>query len=413
MNVLDVVRIALLCAEAVIGFFVLYLLAVASAAAVATLAQARVKRRGGARALANTPAFVIVIPAHDEESTLGSLLDCLTALTYPRERYTVCVIADNCADGTAALAGKYAGVRVYERHDERRGKGYALAWVFEQIAADQLSYDACLVLDADAVVEPDVVQAYAEALSRGAQAVQGRYLVLNPRASASSALRWVALALANHVRPLGRYTLGASASITGNGFCLTRELVQTHPWRAFGLAEDYQYYLSLVELGVRVHYATNAQILSLMPTSFRQLHTQDIRWESASAGQTPARVIAWRLLLGWLRTGDFRRLEAVIELLTPQISVLALSSVLLLGAAVALWMPVALVGALSLVVGLTLYVSSAFALLRPPIEAYRALLFAPWYAAQKAWIILVVRRRASETNAWVRTRRESESVVSE
>lgn len=406
MNVLDILRVALLCAEAMIGFFVLYLLAVAGAAAVATLAQARYARRdnGGK---ANTPSVAIVIPAHDEETTLGGLLECLSALSYPRERYTVCVVADNCEDRTAAIARAYAGVRVYERRDDiRRGKGYALAWIFEQIAADGLSYDAYLVLDADAVVEPDVLRAFADALGDGAQAVQGRYLALNPRASASAALRWIALALANHVRPLGRYSLGASASITGNGFCLTYALLQAHPWRAFGLAEDYQYYLSLVESGVRVHYAPRAQVLSAMPTSFRQMRTQDVRWESAGAGQTPARVIASRLLLGWLHTGDFRRLEAVIELVTPQLSVFALCDVLFLAASVALWEPVAFVGALGLIVGLALYVSSAFALLRPPVEAYRALLFAPWYAAQKAWIILVVRHRAGETHTWVRTSRE-------
>ena len=408
MSVIDLARIALLCVEAIIAFFVLYLLVVASAA---TLAQARARRHNAAGAPRDLPAFVIVIPAHDEESTLGNLLGCLSALTYPRERFTVCVVADNCEDGTAALARGYAGVRVYERHDARQGKGYALAWIFEQIAADGLNYDACLVLDADAVIGPGLLHAYVEALSRGAQAIQGRYLVLNPSASPSSALRWLALALANYVRPLGRYTLGASASITGNGFCLTRELLRDHPWRAFGLAEDYQYYLGLAQSGVRVHYAPDAHILSLMPTRFSELRTQDIRWESVDAGQTPSRVIAWRLLLGWARTGDFRRLEAVIELLTPQISVLALSSVLLVVAAAALRSPAALVLSLGVVAGLTLYVSSAFSLLHPPLQTYRAVLIAPWYAAQKAWILLVVRHRASETNAWVRTRRESESVV--
>ena len=65
-----------------------------------------------------------------------------------------------------------------------------------------------------------------------------------------------------------------------------------------------------------------------------------------------------------------------------------------------------LVGAIGLILGLCLYVSSAFVLLRPPIEVYRALLFAPWFALRKAWIILVVSRRKRETSSWVRTSRE-------
>ncbi len=409
MGVLDVARAVLLIAEAVAGLFVLYLCILAGAAAVATYAPSSRTRRGGDSPTRAATNYVIVIPAHNEELIIENLLENLRALTYPRERYTICVVADNCTDGTAAIARahEHEGVRVYERNDDtRRGKGFALRWIFERIEVERLNYHACLVLDADAVVEANALDVFAQSLSQGAQAVQGRYLVLNPRASASSALRWVALALANHVRPLGRYTLGASASITGNGFCLTRELLQTHPWSAFGLAEDYQYYLSLVESGIRVHYALDAHIESAMPTTFQQMRTQDVRWESMGAGQTPARVIAWRLFGGWLRTRDARRLEALIELITPSLSLLGLYSALLVIAAGLLRELLPLAGALGLIVGLCLYVSSAFVLLHPPIAVYRALLFAPWFALRKAWIILVVSRRKRETSAWVRTSRE-------
>ncbi len=407
MDVLGFTRGALLVAETIAGFFVLYLCVVAGAAVVATLARAGRSQRGDGGSARTVPDFVIVIPAHNEEKTLGVLLDSLKRLTYPREHYTVCVIADNCTDATVAVARAYEGVRVYERRDEaRRGKGYALNWMFERIEAEGMSYDACLSLDADALVEPDILESFVPALVRGAQAVQGRYLALNPQAAPSAALRWVALALSNHVRPLGRYTLGSSAAISGNGFCLTRDLLLAHPWRAFGLTEDYQYYLSLVEAGVRVHYVPDAIVLSAMPTTFRDLRTQDVRWESLGAGQTPTRVIAWRLLRSWLRTRDFMRLEALIELITPQLSLMCLSSVFLAIAAVALQDPAAIVGAFGLIVGLCLYVSSAFLLLRPPGEAYRALLFAPWFALRKVWIVLVVSRRKSETSVWARTSRE-------
>jgi cellulose synthase/poly-beta-1,6-N-acetylglucosamine synthase-like glycosyltransferase len=406
VDVLGAARIILVAAEATVGVFVLYLCVVAGAAVVATFARTGRTRRDGEGPAEAMRDFIIVIPAHDEEKTLSVLLDCLCALTYPREHYMVCVVADNCGDSTAAVARAYEGVRVYERCDDTRlGKGYALNWIFERIEAERLHYDACLILDADAVVESDILESFVPALSRGAQAVQGRYLTLNPREATSAALRWVALALANHVRPLGRYTLGSSASITGNGFCLTHALLQAHPWRAFGLTEDYQYYLSLVESGVRTHYAPDAVVLSAMPTTFRELRSQDVRWESMGAGQTPARVIAWRLLRAWLRARDLMRLEALIELLTPPLSLLCLSSALLAIAAVLMRDPLALIGAFVLMAGLSLYVSSAFLLLRAPIEAYRALLFAPWFALRKVWIIFVVSRRKRETSAWVRTSR--------
>lgn len=406
MDVLDAARAVVLVAECAVGLLVLYLCVVAAAAVVATLVRAPGTGSQETGTSRFAPSFAIIVPAHDEERMLGALLDCLGALAYPRDRYMMCVVADNCSDSTAAVARSRAGVHVYERaDDDHRGKGYALRWILDRLESEGARYDAYLILDADAVVEPGVLAAFARALAGGAQAAQGRYLALNPRASASAALRWIALALANYVRPYGRYTLGASASITGNGFCLTRDLVRAHPWSAFGLTEDYQYYLSLAEAGVKVAYAPDALILSAMPTTFSQLHTQDVRWESTAAGQTPLRVTAGRLLWGGLRARDLARLEALVELITPPLSLLGLYSIALVVAAALLHDPLALGLAVATVVGLVLYVSSAF-VLRPPAEVYRALLYAPWYALRKIWILLVVRRRKSETSVWARTSRE-------
>src|SRR5439155_13441466 len=91
------------------------------------------------------PTFAVIVPAHNEAILLGRLLESLARLRYPKERYSVYVVADNCQDGTAALARTYERVRVYERVDqERRGKGYALRWLLDQLQADGLNADAYL-----------------------------------------------------------------------------------------------------------------------------------------------------------------------------------------------------------------------------------------------------------------------------
>ncbi len=110
-------------------------------------------------------------------------------------------------------------------------------------------------------------------LVRGAKALQACNTVLNVTESPSTALRWVALTLVNHVRPLGRNGLGCSATLTGNGMCLSHEILQRYPWQAFGIAEDYQYYLTLVQHGVRVSYVPEAIVRSQMPVTFQQMRT--------------------------------------------------------------------------------------------------------------------------------------------
>lgn len=54
-------------------------------------------------------------------------------LNYPKDMYDVFVIADNCTDNTAKISKKY-GVNVCERFNkDKRGKGYALEWMFDKL----------------------------------------------------------------------------------------------------------------------------------------------------------------------------------------------------------------------------------------------------------------------------------------
>jgi glycosyltransferase involved in cell wall biosynthesis len=104
--------------------------------------------------------FDIVVPAHDEAGNIAQTIASLRASDWPAAHFRVIVVADNCTDDTAAVATA-AGATVIERHDpERRGKGYALEYAFRfcQAAA---SATAIVVVDADAVVSRNLLEAFA------------------------------------------------------------------------------------------------------------------------------------------------------------------------------------------------------------------------------------------------------------
>src|SRR5690348_15340916 len=65
---------------------------------------------------APTHTFAILVPAHNEELTLPAALQSLAVLDYPPELMRVCVVADNCTDGTASVA-REAGSECIERND--------------------------------------------------------------------------------------------------------------------------------------------------------------------------------------------------------------------------------------------------------------------------------------------------------
>jgi len=401
----QILRWLVFAAQILLALPILYLCIVSISAILTTH---RRKVQYGQSTLGEEPSpinFAILIPAHNEEGIIDSLLVSLSKLAYPKDQYSVYVVADNCTDHTAELVRGTGWAHVYERFDqERRGKGYALSWLIQKLTEDHLIYDAYVMLDADSVVSPTFLQAMASELRKGVQALQACMTVLNITESPSTALRWVAMTLMNHVRPLGRNSLGCSSTLNGNGMCFTHDHLQRYPWQAFSLAEDYEYYLTLIEHGERVRYVPEAVIWTQMPITFAQMRIQDIRWEASGGSQATWRV-ALGLLKAGLRHGDFARLEAIAELLTPPLSVLAFWCLLTLVFSLFVWPWPGLCISSLLIIGLSGYVSTAFYLLRPPHTVYTALLYAPGFAIWKLWVYCVLSRSKKHTREWVRTSR--------
>ncbi len=73
----------------------------------------------------------IIVPAHNEESNLPSLLDSLLSLIKSGKwGGEIVVVDDHSSDGTAALADSYSkrhrNIKVIHRRDGKRGMGYSL-----------------------------------------------------------------------------------------------------------------------------------------------------------------------------------------------------------------------------------------------------------------------------------------------
>ena len=350
--------------------------------------------------------FAVVVPAHDEEASLGATLASLAAIAYPPELVETIVIADNCSDRTAEIA---AGARatVWERHASAGGKGAALEWALGRVVAEREACEAVAVVDADCTVAPNLLSELDTCLRAGAAAVQAVYEVANPSASATAGLRYASFALINLVRPLGKARLGLSAGLFGTGMAFRRELLADHPWRARSLVEDQEYHLELVAAGVRVAFAPDTRVRSAMPTSLARSRSQQLRWD-AGRGELIRR---WtpRLLAAAARHRDPARAHAALEPLVPPQSVLLAANVA--GAALALGgtratrraglANLALQGA---------FVAGGLALARAPAAVWRALAFAPVLAV---WKLVLLRRLwlGTRPREWVRTAREPCSVA--
>jgi cellulose synthase/poly-beta-1,6-N-acetylglucosamine synthase-like glycosyltransferase len=111
--------------------------------------------------------LVVLVPAHDEAGLIGRCVESLRSQSYPDERYDVVVIADNCADDTAGVA-RAAGAEVLVRHEpDLRGKGRALRWALDRVAARTPAPDGIVVVDADSVADSDFLATLARPFEQG------------------------------------------------------------------------------------------------------------------------------------------------------------------------------------------------------------------------------------------------------
>jgi cellulose synthase/poly-beta-1,6-N-acetylglucosamine synthase-like glycosyltransferase len=239
-------------------------------------------------------------------------------------------------------------------------------------------------------------------LQAGQSIIQSHYRVKNAQESWTSGLRSVAFALFNHLRPLGRTTLGWSAGLKGTGMCFSASVVRQFGWESFSLTEDVEYHVRLVMAGLRVVYAPTAIIWSAMPTSLKQSQTQQMRWERGRLALVRRHVPP--LLWATLRTGNLALFDAAMEILVPPLSVLAglifccCVGAFVLPSHVGLWLGLALLAAL------LLYIFIGLRLARLPLAAYRSLLFVPAYIVWKLWVYVAALVSAGDRR-WVRTTR--------
>ncbi|NWF79384.1 MAG: glycosyltransferase family 2 protein [Chloroflexi bacterium] len=369
-----------------------------------TIAACCARRTTAPRQGPPTSRFVIMVPAHNEEKLLPHLLASCQALDYPRALFQVHVVADNCSDGTAAVA-RAAGASVHERcNTEQRGKGYALQWLLERLWASGEPHDAVVIVDADSDLSPNFLRVMDARLVRGERVIQGYYAVRDPEHAASAAIRAVALIVLHYVRPLGRMVLGGSAGLKGNGMVFAAELLRAHRWTA-SLTEDIEYHMALILAGERAMFAPDAVVKAEMPGSLRAAQTQNERWERGRIEMI--RRFVPQLLCSALRQRRFLLFDAAVEQLIPPFAVLSALTLLALALALLAAHQLALGLGLFALTAQIVYVATGLILVRAPGTVYRALLFTPLFLVWKIWLYIRILLGLKPAR-WIRTARNEE-----
>jgi 1,2-diacylglycerol 3-beta-glucosyltransferase len=264
--------------------------------------------------------FVVLIPAHNEETVLAATLHSLETADYPRDRLRAVVVADRCEDGTARLARSH-GVECLERSDGRPGKGAAIAWAVSELQRTGSEFDALVIVDADTVVDRSCFDAMDEALRAGHHVQQGYNYLSNPWESPFTRIIAVTSVLRNGLFYHGKERLGLSSMLSGTGMCFSRRIIDKYGWTALSVGEDWECSVSLLLHGEKIHFNRNARVRARESSRFAQASSQRLRW--ASGRQGVALASALKLFTAGLRLRKLDLWDAAFTILAPPYSVQA------------------------------------------------------------------------------------------
>jgi cellulose synthase/poly-beta-1,6-N-acetylglucosamine synthase-like glycosyltransferase len=347
--------------------------------------------------------FAILIPAHNEEKVLTRCLDSIRNLNYEERLCETFVIADNCSDKTVEVAKRYK-VGILERTDVvNRGKGYALAWGLGRVNLSD--YDAVVIVDADCILQENLLLAFNGRLQAGQKVLQARVGIFNRKQSFLTYLLYLGNLMENFLFYGGREKLGLSSFLRGTGMCFSTEILRRHNWGGFSETEDLEFSLKLMEEGTRISFVPETGVLAIQPAGLQTAYTQKRRWAGGTFSVIKKHFL--RLLYNGLKPGKFCLIEAAFSLLLlsrPLLIYLNLLGIFLTllalptkGYALLLW-------GLILLMAQTLYLSSSIFLSQEKGRALKTLILAPFYLF---WLLLVQLSSLKGSRTWQKTAREN------
>lgn len=385
--------------------------AVTAAAAALPLAIFSVETAAGllpsrrTRSECEAPTVTVLIPAHNEESGITPTLEELRRVA-PRSTRII-VVADNCTDATAERA-RVGGVEVIERNEpDRRGKGYALAFGRDYLAANDPP-EVVLVLDADCRLLPGSVEALAQTAQHARRPAQAINLI-SPDLTAPPMVQisGFAMLVKNLFRSRGMQRLGGAALLTGTGMAFPWSLYADADLATGSIVEDLEFGIATTRQGFSPFLVEAANVRSA-PAAMKDALQQRKRWEHGFLNSLRSQAVP----VFMRGVAGFRWSEILLglHLMVPPLALLMVAAAGAITLTGAFWLmgasalPFAVLGSL-LLVSLALVFLAWLARGREFLSG-QALLRAPLYVLWKVPMYLSF-FRSPESN-WSRTRRPDE-----
>jgi cellulose synthase/poly-beta-1,6-N-acetylglucosamine synthase-like glycosyltransferase len=258
------------------------------------------------------PRTAILIPAWNEAAVIGTSIDRLMLLDYPREALRIYVVDDASTDATPdvvrAKAGEYPGNVVHVRREQGgQGKAHTLNAGLEVILADDWM-QALLIMDADVIYEPPSLRMMTRHLADPRVGAVTAYIKEGSRPG-NYLTRFISYEYitAQAAARRSQNVLGAIACLAGGAQLHSRENLLAVGGRidTSSLAEDTFTTFKTQLAGRQVVFEPHATVWAEEPGNITGLWKQRLRWARGNVQVT------WQYRHLWFRPHREHRLGSV------------------------------------------------------------------------------------------------------
>jgi len=228
--------------------------------------------------------FLVLVPAHNEEKVIATMIDNLNRMDYPKELYDYIILADNCTDRTEEIArelGAEVLVSRRESEDEPTGKPIVLKKALNALGDYHEKYDLVMFFDADNMIDlnmfREVNSQYIDS-GRKADVIQC-YLGCKNKAGMVAFADYVSYTITNRFMQYSKQRIGLNAAIGGTGFCVSAQYLHDRGgWTSLSLTEDFELQIETICEGRRLLWNNEVRIHDEKPTKLRACARQRLRW---------------------------------------------------------------------------------------------------------------------------------------
>ncbi len=224
--------------------------------------------------------FAVLICAHNEGSVIGGTVRNLMLQKYPKDKYRIFVVADNCDDDTARQA-RNAGATVYERNEpntKKRGAAYALQFGIARILDEYPEVEAFVRFDADNFPLPDYIDKMNDAFDSGVTLARGYNHATNLTQNVVSGVSGLWYIRDCRFNCHARSALRIGEMMVGGGMMFSADIMREDGgWTAMTFSEDAEFTCNQLFKKRKAHYVSEAIVYEDQPTTIGQLFKRNMR----------------------------------------------------------------------------------------------------------------------------------------